>query len=443
MTEGHHPDDPKPDYPPPAPPRGLSLGRNVAWSVTGNLALAGTQWLALIVLAQLGTPTDIGLWALATALVTPIFTLCDMAMNDAHTVDDLTDFKRADYFALRLVGAVTASVTCILVALVWFGDQSALVAATLAFVAVRFINSQMMLNGGVFQRERRVDLLARSSLIRGVLGVTVFAVVFWLTQTLWAALLGQALAWGLVLFLVDRPYLSLLGVGDRFTAILHTRPQRLVRLFIWLLPLALSAMLISATVSAPRLVLGSYVDLATVGIFGAIAYFDTGFTVAINAIGFASASFLRSTIRDRSRKRFVLLSMKLVGLTSSIALVLYAIGWLYGDEILALVYGSDYVDHTLLMLVLLATAVRSALAPLQVALTAGHVLWRRFFVNALGFVSTLGTAVTLVPEQGVYGAAIALLVGACTRAVLLIIFFVRMTLTMHLAPANAVEEDGR
>ena len=421
----------------PTRPKPLPLGKNLFWGVSGNVVFALTQWFVLIALARLGSPEDVGMLTIVTALVTPIFVFGDLAMNDAHTVDDLSEFRRADYFALRIVGAASAAIACVGASLFLFGEEAPLLAAALAFVVVKFIGSQMQLNHGVFQREQRVDLLARSNVTRGILGAFVFAVVFWATQSLWVALLGQAIVWVSVLSLVDRRYLARLGVTDRFRSVFTTRPGTLFRLFLWLLPLALTALLVNATISVPRLALGATADLAAVGIFGAIAFIDTGFGVAINAIGFASASRLRAAVRRGNRRRFLLLSLSLVALTSAIGGTLFGIGLLFGEEILTLLYGSAYVDISVFTVIIAATSLRSAFAPLQVALTAGHVLWRRFFINVVAFACTLAAALILVPDQGAFGAALSFMIGIVARCLLLAVFFVGLILRMEPAKGAA------
>ncbi|MEM6825909.1 MAG: lipopolysaccharide biosynthesis protein [Pseudomonadota bacterium] len=411
----------------------LPLGKNLFWGVSGNVVFAATQWLVLIALARLGSPEDVGMLTIVTALITPIFVFGDLAMNDAHTVDDLSEFRRADYFALRLVGALCAASASVVVSFMWFGAEAALVGAALAFIVVKFIGSQMQLNHGIFQREQRVDLLARSNVTRGIIGCLVFALVFGATGELWVALLGQALVWAFVLGRLDRSFLGQVGVSDRFTSVLSTNRRTLGRLLLWLLPLALTALLVNATISVPRLALGATADLAAVGVFGAIAFIDTGFGVAINAIGFASASRLRAAIRQGKRRKFVALSLVLMALTTAIGGTLFLVGYLFGEEILTVLYGAEYVDMAVFVVIIASTALRSVFAPLQVALTAGHVLWRRFFINVAAFTATFAAALLLVPEQGAFGAAVAFMVGIITRCVLLVVFFVRLVWTMQTA----------
>lgn len=230
-----------------APPKGPSFRKNVFFSVVGNLVLAGTQWLVLIVLSKLGEPADIGVWTLATALVTPTFMLCDMAMMDAHTIDDLTKYKREDNVALRVIGAMAAAALCLIIGYLWFGDQPGVVVVVFAFVVLKFIHSQMMLNVGFFQREQRVDLMARSSVTRCFLGVLVFGIVFYATNELWMALIGQAFAWMIVLAFVDRHSLIQVGIRVPLRSVLRADLRKLFRLFRWLPPMALSSLIATAT----------------------------------------------------------------------------------------------------------------------------------------------------------------------------------------------------
>ena len=53
-----------------SPATGLSLRANFSWTFIGNVINAGAWFLMTVVLAQLGSPEDVGLYCAATVVVT-------------------------------------------------------------------------------------------------------------------------------------------------------------------------------------------------------------------------------------------------------------------------------------------------------------------------------------------------------------------------------------
>lgn len=423
-------------------PATLSIKKNILFGLSGNLVFALTQWGILAVVARLGAPEQVGAITVATALVTPIFFLSAMSMRDGHAVDDLTEFTRQDYFALRLATSLMAMGLILVLLGTWYGDRSGLIqTAILAFMLVKFVGTQSNMNYGVFQRAQRLDFVSASFAARGLMGLAGFAAVFATTGILWAAFLAEAVLWAAAIWLVDRRFLARLDVSDRLPRLREIAPARLFRLFLWMLPLGLAGFLVNATASAPRLVLEAHVDLQTVGVFGAIAYVQTALAMISNALGSASAARLRGCVRTGRRRRFAVLSAKLILLALLIGIALVGVVALAGPQILTLLYGSAYADGGLFLLVICATALQIAAAPLQFALIAGHAYWRRLGVNAATFALTLSAALLLVPDLGAPGAGWALIIGATTRLVLLLFFFLRLVITIApppdtLAPAG-------
>jgi hypothetical protein len=165
--------------------RPLSLRRNLLHAAFGKAVFALTQFGILATVTHLGPPEHVGAMTVASALVTPLFFLTSMGMRDVHAVDDLDRFTRADYVALRFLGG---SVAVILVCLLAFTYQSSsgwfVQATTIAFAFVKFFGAQSSLNHGVFQRAERMDYVAASVLSRGLGGLGVFALTYWLTMNL-------------------------------------------------------------------------------------------------------------------------------------------------------------------------------------------------------------------------------------------------------------------
>lgn len=396
-----------------------SLKSNILYAGVGNALFALTQWGILSIVARLGTAEEVGAITIAAALVTPLFFLASMGMRDGHAVDDLDRFSRADYVALRVVSSVLAFLIVLLLVVTYRSSSGWLVqSTTLAFATVKFFGAQATMNHGIFQRAERMDYVARSMLSRGLLGLAAFAAAYWLTGDLPLALLCEAGAWWACVWLVDRRMLEFLGTRTSMAEVLQASLKNVGRLALWLLPLGLSISLMRAAGSAPPLVLERHVDLATVGVFGAVAYVNTALSTVSGAIGTASAARLRRLYRAGERRRFGRLVLKLSALSTAVGAALVGAAWLFGDAILASIYGAGYRRGDLLVIVVIASALRIAGAPFQFALTAGQAFGRRFVNNAVTFAAALVAALVLVPRAGAMGAAWAMVIATAVNLLL-------------------------
>src|SRR5437879_8086330 len=93
-----------------------SLRRNVAWALAGNVGYSACQWGVLASVAKLGTPADVGRFALGLALTAPIITLANLHLRIIAATDARGDYPFAVYFSLRLVMTALALATIAVVA---------------------------------------------------------------------------------------------------------------------------------------------------------------------------------------------------------------------------------------------------------------------------------------------------------------------------------------
>lgn len=401
-----------------------SLRRNFGYAFIGRLAYALTQFGILAVLVRLGTPEDVGAFTLASAIVTPVFFLTSMGMREVHTVDDLDRFTRTDYVALRiLAGAIAILLTLGLLALFYADDGAAFWGAVIAFSFVKFFAAQMSLNHGMFQREERQDFVALSNIARGGFGLVVFALAFWSTRSLPVALACEAASLALSYLLVDRRMLARIGAVTHLSDLKGVRLAKILRLGWWMLPVGVSLWFLRASASAPPIVLERHADLATVGVFGALAYIHTALAMVSNTLGSVAAPRLRKAYRKGKRGAVLSLTLRLSILAAGLGLLCVAGAWFVGDEVLRLVFGEAYRRGDLLTVILLASTFMIMGGPVVAAINAGHAFRRRVFITGAGFTVAVAASVLLIPAFGLFGAAWSLVAMTATNLCLNLLVF--------------------
>ena len=267
----------------PTPTPRVSLRKNISWTMLGNVVYAASQWGLLIVLVRLGSPEAVGRLALGLAVTGPIMLFCNLQLRTVQATDALRKYEFGDYFGLRLVSTCVAFAAVYLVTLAggYVGEVRSII---LWLVLARGIESFSDLIHGSLHRRELMDRIAQSQIVRGVLSVSVFAIVFAWTRSTATATASLAASWMFVLVAIDIPiaWPGILSEGGRL------RPrfsQVVMRRLFWLaLPEGLVAMLMSVESNLPRYVLEQTVGERELGIFAALAYLVFASATLISAV---------------------------------------------------------------------------------------------------------------------------------------------------------------
>ena len=406
--------------------RSSNIKTNVLLAAIGNGVFALTQWGIIAVLARLGSPAEVGALTISTALVTPIFFLSQMALRDGHTVDDLDSYTRADYIALRMLSSLLACFVSAIVVFVYLSSAGLMVQmVAISFTLVKAMGSAANLNYGVFQRAERLDYVAFSIILRGLLGFSAFAIAYWHTRSLPLAFLLEAIAWWIGAFVIDNRLLRRIDCYTPMREVFKVSASKIGKLAWWMFPLGIASFMANLSLSVPPIVLKAHVGWAELGIFGAIAYINNALSLVTNALGYASSARLRSYFRNRDIAKFSNLMYKMTCVSALFGASLIFLVWVIGDFLLIVFYGPEFARGDLMTVVILAAAIRIAVSPMQFGISAGQAFWNRFWVDFATLFVSFCAALVLIPLYGEFGAAWALVMLSTCNATFTIFSFVK------------------
>ena len=160
----------------------LSLRRNFSWTFLGNVVFAACLWGVLAVLTKLGSPDIVGRFALGSAIATPIFMFFNLELRNVLVTAQDDDLSFGDYFGARLLMLPLAVVAALGIAVLGYNMDQVLVISV--FICLRLVESFIDLFYGFSQKQERMDIVAVSLMIRGVVGLIVFGLVFFWTYDL-------------------------------------------------------------------------------------------------------------------------------------------------------------------------------------------------------------------------------------------------------------------
>lgn len=408
----------------------LSIGRNVSWTLIGNVVYAASQWGMLVVIARLGTPEQVGQFALGLAITAPIILLSNLQLRSVVASDARQDYSLAQYVALRTVLTILALVVIFALLLVsgYHGDTALVI---LAVAAAKAFESMSDICYGELQFGERMDLFARSLAARGGGSLVVMAALLVITPNLPLAVAGLSLVWLGVLVLFDWPAavrvaraanrrLSLGAVVES----LRVEPEALLRLARLSLPLGIVMMLISLNVNIPRYFLEQLHGEYELGIFAALAYVVVAVTMLTQSLGQALTPRLSRLAAAGDMPALRSLLRSLLGLGALLGVATVSFTWLFGEWFLALVYGAEYAAYLPEFLVLMIGAAANILTTLLgCTITAMRAFRQQMLPIAAVTTATTVASWLLVPRYGILGGTAAVLVGNIVNTALLALVF--------------------
>jgi len=403
----------------------LSLRRNFAWTLVGNVVYAVCLWVQLVLLTKLGGPDTVGRFSLGSAIASPVLIFAQLSLRPVLASDARGEFEFRDYVGLRVALLPPALLVTGLVAWFWYSPAQALVIGL--FALGRAVESLADIYFGFQQKHERMDLAAISLMLKGVLAVVLFGAVFQLTGDLALSLAAMFAGWLLVLVAYDLPFTAKL-VRRHGGGSLRPRFESAVlrRLALLALPMGLVFLAIQLRMTIPRAMLERQHGEADLGIFSALSYLVIAGSTVTQAL---AQSTLAGLGRDVAAADVVQLRRRvgqlvLLGLAAGVAGVLVAV--VAGGPLLGLLYTPDYARHApLLVLIMAGGGILYVGGLLGAPATAMRAFRSQLWVHATQVVVMLGAGALLIPRLGMAGAAWTMLIGSTWVAVGTLIIVMR------------------
>src|SRR5438552_2838114 len=84
------------------------LRRDFAWVLSGNLLYSACQWGIVVALAKLGSPKQVGEYALGLAVSAPIMLFANLQLRALMASDVTGQFRFGRFLAFRLISLAAA-----------------------------------------------------------------------------------------------------------------------------------------------------------------------------------------------------------------------------------------------------------------------------------------------------------------------------------------------
>lgn len=368
--------------------------------------IAATSQASLIagiylILTRWGSAEQVGEFTFALALAAPVYAFFNLQLRSFQVVDVNERYAFQDYFNLRIIGlCLSACVIGLIISLYDAAENIGwMLVAVVLFRSVEFLGE---IFHGQFQRRRMMRRVAASQFLRTVLSLCFATALFLSTHQHAVAIAAVAFASGLVMLIYDARY-----VQPSYRLINFHLDKKLTQsLFKETLPLGAAFMLLMTLGSTPRIVLEHYEDMATLGVFGALAYLTQLPLFLVNSWSHAGATYMARAWNAKQSIVFSGALKKLLMFALCAMVVTNIAGFIWGQSIIRLLFGSAYAEYEPLFHVLMAAAgVSMVSAVYGSALTSVAAISIQPKLYVILNLCALSLSVCLIPEFGLLGAA--------------------------------------
>lgn len=411
---------------------GRSLKGSVVSATVGNFVYGACQWAVLIVLARLGTPRGVGMFALSLALSAPVLSFANLHLRTFQATDAEGEFAFADYLGLRLATSGLALVVIGILAAAQSHDRDTALVVLVVGVA-KIIESVSDVVYGLLQQRERLSSVARSMVAKGLLSLAAVWGVMVTTHSVVAVAGALAVSWGLLLVFYDLPLASRVLMltesgpkSDKSEPSLRWlrypaprwRYSRIRTLTKAALPLGAANLMETLRQNAPRYVVSGALGVAALGVFAVPSYFVTIGARVIMSIGQATSARLSrlAAARDTERFRRFVLRLALVAVCVGVPGVLVSL--IAGRAVLSTLYGAPYASQVNVFIWIMAAGCFEYFAKmLQFVLIALRYGLLQLGLDALALVTVTLVAIVAVPRIGALGAALAMFAACAAQAI--------------------------
>ena len=393
------------------------LRADFTWVLSGNVLYSACQWGIVVVLAKLGSPAQVGEYALGLAVSAPIVMFANLQLRALLASDVNSQFAFGQYLTFRLatLGAALIAVA----GLAAFTQPNGHLAGVVMLVglaqALEFVSDTYY---GLMQRLERMDRMSASLILKGPLSLAALWAAMYLTRSVVWAVGGLLLGRLLVLLMWD----SRLGFArvqkEPPSTHLEWNTGEMLKLLRMALPLGIISMLVALNTSIPRYFVEGRLGSAELGIFSALASLVSAGSLVVAAFG--QSIFLpvarACAALDRAKFRsYVGLAAGLGGALGGAAVV---VSVLFGRDILTDLFRPEYGGRAdILVRLMIAGTVTFIASGLGYVLTAARSLRPQIPLLVVTALAGAGISAWSISRHGLSGAADAVLVSALVQLV--------------------------
>jgi|GEM_PF-4794807 len=335
----------------------MKTKKNLLVVTLGNGSFALFQALNIFVLARLGGAEVVGIYSFCLAFINPVILLTNVGLRNVVIANGFDKYSFQDYKKARTYLNAVA-ILIILFYSAFSGEELYLLGVIVFLTIAKVAESKSDLTYGFMQSFGLYSHFAFSLAARGFLGFLALAGGLFFTNNLLCSSFLYALIWGGCYLFIDKYWLrsSVNNVAASCLSRNVTGWSSTKAIVLTSMPLGFVNMLISLSVSIPRLVLEGVVGLEELGVFASFFMLLQFGSLVVSSLGQVAIPQLAKHSRDREWQGFlkVYLQSSFVAFLLGSASLFFV--YLFSEGISNFIFGSDYVIYKSLLVAIFLVA---------------------------------------------------------------------------------------
>lgn len=328
--------------------------KNVIWNLAGSLVYYFSQWLMTVLVVRIsGDYAEAGILALSMSVSLIFYTLSTYAVRNYQVADIDGKFENGTYVALRtLTCALSLLLLGVYLIVCRYSFYTSM--SIVCFMLIRITEALVDVFQGICQKQWRMDIVGRSLMVRGIVGLLVFTVMEYLFRNIALTCLATALSTAVTAVFMDvLPSYRLSEIKIRFDR------KRLIGLLLCCFPLFLTNLMSVIIPNFPKILGEKMLNEELIGYYASV----TTPAIVVQMISMYCFSplipMLARSFSDRDPKILsVILKIQLLILGLGVAAV---IGFsVLGEWLLALVFGESILSYSYLLIPAVIVSVLTA-----------------------------------------------------------------------------------
>lgn len=323
----------------------------MAWNSIGSITNLACHWLITILIVRLsGGYAAAGVYSLATAVYGIFAPIAHYRMYTYQVSDVKKENTAGEYFAFRCLTTGGALLVCMVYS--FFTCSQDAWAAIFLYGLFKTVSFLVDVLHACDQVHYRMDIMGKSLMIQGIVSLVSFVAVFGITGNLEITLIAMTIGVILVGASYDFPRTS------KFAEIrFGISRKKAASLFLVCLPFVVAGLAASATPLLPRQYLSFVFGDVALGAYASVAAPVTIIQMGASYIYNPLLSYFSELYAGKDHRGFcrmlILSSLAIAGI-GAICVVLFG---LFGEELLALVFGDSIRAYAYLLIPLTILAV--------------------------------------------------------------------------------------
>lgn len=400
----------------------LHILNKAKWLLGGNLIFSLSQWLIMIMVARLASKENLGQYALALAIVLPVYAVTNLQLRPLFILDDNgnKNYIYSNFYYLRLLSSLVGFLVCIVLGLYY--DDIFLILFLVA--GIKFLESLSDIIYAFYNSRDQTYLISKSLLLKGV-GSTLLCLL---------GLIFFDFSWAISFILLNY-FLIWYFLDNKFILKTEEISQKKLNLKILsqAIPMGITLGLVTLQSSIPRIFLNHYENTELVGVLSVLSYFVIVGSIFINSIcQYLSPKIVKYWMSDIQEFKKSYIIMQIISIFFGF-LVLF-VCYFSGNMILNLVYGEKFIEYEQELNLVMFSGVFLYLSTVNgFTLTAIGYVGKQVYIFTFIVLITLLSSYILIPKFGIDGAIYSMVIAYFSQfLVTSIVIFYRLKCKTNL-----------